>query len=107
MPSAHLVVSEQFYRFENRGRGWQVFSHAVTPEPPLISFPDRVPVRSVDDGRRPTFLSSLIQGFSRRVAAVPEAPPVIPDEAEAEPRYFERSDIVELQISLPRDYETS
>ena len=54
-------LTEQFHRWELRGRGWQVFDEPVYPEPPFVPFyghylPE-TPV--VDDGRRPTFLSSL------------------------------------------------
>src|ERR1043166_2607479 len=108
MPSVHETLSEQFYRWERRGRGWQVFDHPVTPEPPFVPFAFAQPEPVVDDGRRPTVLSSLVQKFSRKLSGGPEAPPVIhepEEEPEPEPESLERSALVELQISLPRQAE--
>ena len=84
MATVHEQLSEQFYRWEQRGRGWQVFGEPVYPEPPFVPFDGHylpnVPV--VDDGRRPTFLSSLF----RKVTAPPQPAPVIPEpEEEPEP----------------------
>src|ERR1043166_1270719 len=108
MPSVHETLSEQFYRWERRGRGWQVFDHPVTPEPPFVPFAFAQPEPVVDDGRRPTVLSSLVQKFSRKLSGGPEAPPVIhepEEEPEPEPESLERSALVKLQISLPRQAE--
>lgn len=97
-------LTEQFYAWEKRGRGWQVFAEPVSPEPPFRPFdghylPDSPPV---DDGRRETFLSSLLQGFSRKLSTEPEAPPRIADvEEEPEPQPLSRDALVELQTSLP------
>jgi hypothetical protein len=38
MPSVHEQLSEQFYQWETRGRGWQVFEEPVHPEPPFVPF---------------------------------------------------------------------
>src|SRR6266700_1444524 len=89
-------LTEQFYLWEQRGRGWQVFEDPVHPEPPFIPFDGHflpeMPV--VDDGRRPTFLSSL---FRKK-----EPPPVVPEpEEEPEPRILIRDSLVELHTSLP------
>src|SRR5476649_218764 len=97
-------LAAQFHQWELRGRGWQVFDEPVSPEPPFRPFrghylPD-TPV--VDDGRKPTFLSSLF----RKVAAVPEPPPVIPEpEEEPEPTALVRDSLVEFQASLPAELD--
>jgi hypothetical protein len=104
MASVNEQLSEQFYKWESRGRGWQVYGEPVYPEPPFVPFqghflPD-TPV--VDDGRRPTFLSSLF----RKIAAPPEPPPVIPEpEEEPEPHSLVREKLIELQTSLPADLD--
>jgi hypothetical protein len=69
-------LSEQFYGWEVRGRGWQVFSQPVCPEPPFRPFHGHyvAPQPPIDDGRRPTFLSSLISKWSSK-----------PDQKEPEP----------------------
>lgn len=65
-----MTISEfyttQFYTWEFRGRGWFVSDHPVQLEPPFIPyFRHGYPGEevSIDDGKRPTFLSKLIEGF--------------------------------------------
>ncbi len=105
MPTAHEQFSERFRRWELRGRGWRVFDEPVHPEPPFVPFHGHylpeTPV--VDDGRRPTVLSSLF----RKVVAAPEAPTVIPEpeEEEPEPQSLVRENLIELQTSLPADLD--
>jgi hypothetical protein len=106
MPTAHEQLSEQFRKWELRGRGWQVFDKPIYPEPPFVSFDGHYlpepPV--VDDGRRPTFLSSLF----RKVVATPEPPPVPPEpEEEPAPTPLARGDLVEFQASLPDKLDVS
>jgi hypothetical protein len=102
MPSVHETLSEQFYRWEQRGRGWQVFDHPVAPEPPFVPFAFTPQEPAVDDGRRPTILSSLFQKFSRKLSGEPEAPSVIHEpEEEPEPELLQRDSLVELQTFLP------
>ena len=104
MPSVHEQLTEQFRQWELRGRGWQVFPEPVYPEPPFVPFhghylPD-TPV--VDDGRRPTFLSSFVRKLSQKISTEQPAPPVIPEpEEEPEPVPLSRESLVELQTSLP------
>src|ERR1039457_2763413 len=106
MPTAHEHFSEQFRRWELRGRGWQGFDEPVYPEPPFVPFHGHflpeTPV--VDDGRRPTFLSSLF----RKVVAAPEAPPAVPEpEEEPEPTPLIREPLIELQVALPADLDVA
>ena len=84
-----------------RGRGWRVFDEPVHPEPPFVPFHGHyfpeTPV--VDDGRRPTVLSSL---FRKLTSPSPEAPPANPEpEEEPEPQPLVRESLVEFQASLP------
>lgn len=102
MPTVHEQLTEQFYRWEQRGRGWQVYGEPVQPEPPFVPFtghylPDPP---AVDDGRRPGFLSSLF----RKVAVPP--PPVLPEpEPEPEPTPLTRGDLLELHTYLPAELD--
>src|ERR1035441_9841080 len=81
-------LTEQFHQWEIRGRGWQVFPGPVSPEPPFVPFyghylPD-TPV--VDDGRKPTFLSSFVRKLSQAISTERAAPPAIAEpEEEPEP----------------------
>src|ERR1035438_5436276 len=104
MPSVHDQLTEQFRKWELRGRGWQIFPEPVSPEPPFVPFhghylPD-TPV--VDDGRRPTLLSSFVRKLSQKISTEQPTPPVIPEpEGELEPQPFFRESLVELETSLP------
>src|ERR1035437_2964176 len=104
MPSVHEQLTEQFRKWELRGRGWQVFPEPVSPEPPFVPFhghylPD-TPV--IDDGRKPTFLSSFVRKLSQSISTERAAPPAIAEpEEEPEPVTLSRGPLVELQTSLP------
>jgi hypothetical protein len=51
----------QFYLWEQRGRGWQVWDEPVDLEPPFEPFLGHhlIPSQPFDDGRRPTLLSNF------------------------------------------------
>src|ERR1035437_6107630 len=97
-------LTEQFRKWEMRGRGWQVFPEPVSPEPPFVPFyghylPD-TPV--VDDGRKPTLLSAFVRKLSQSLSTDRPIPPVIPEpEEEPEPEPLIRDSLVELETSLP------
>src|SRR4051812_25210628 len=102
MPGIHEQLSHQFYRWEKRGRGWKVYGEPVYPEPPFTPFNGHyLPAATVvDDGRKPTFLSSLVEKLSRKLSA--EAPPSTnePDsDDEPEPTPLSRDALVEFQTS--------
>src|SRR3989344_2748185 len=77
--SQQLLLTEQFYRWEKRGRGWEVWEVPVELEPPfqpfVFHYVPQAPV--VDDARKPTFLSSLVDRFkgSSSTSVVPHVPP--------------------------------
>jgi hypothetical protein len=100
MPSANKYLSEQFQKWEVRGRGWQVYPQPIFPEPPFVSFRFRqmTETPAADDGRRPTFLSSWARKLAR---SIPATPPLIEQEEEPEPTLLERDSLVEFQASLP------
>lgn len=108
MSSVHEQLSEQFSRWEKRGRGWHVFDEPVSPEPPFSPFALREPQRGrvIDDGRRHTVLSSFVQRLSSKLNTEPPAPPVIQNsDDEPEARVLVRDSLTELQITLPTDLE--
>ena len=103
MPSVHEQLTEQFRQWEIRGRGWLVFPEPVYPEPPFVPFhghylPD-TPV--VDDGRRPSFLGSLMRKLSQTSTAQPVPPVIAEPEEEPGPVLLSRGPLTELQTSLP------
>ena len=97
-------LTEQFYQWERRGRGWTVYDEPVSPEPPFRPFyshyrPETPPV---DDGRRSTILSSFVRKLSQTLSTEQAAPPVIAEvEEEPEPVPLSRGLLAELQTSLP------
>jgi hypothetical protein len=105
MASVNEQLSEQFYKWESRGRGWQVFDGPVYPEPPFVPFNGHfLPEAPVfDDGRKPNKLSSL---FRKLTSAQTETPPVLPKpEEEPEPTPLTRESLVEYQVALPADLD--
>ncbi len=106
MPTAHEQFSEQFHRWEVRGRGWMVFGEPVYPEPPFVPFQRRYlpETPEEDDGRRPTILSSLVQKLARKIA-LPTQTRVVEPEEEPEPIGLTRDSLVEFQASLPADLD--
>src|ERR1035437_4989615 len=103
-------LTEQFHRWELRGRGWQVFPEPVEPEPPFVPFTGHFlpATRPVDDGARPTFLSSLVQRLSQKLSTEKPPEPVEPEpEEEPEPTTLTRESLVELQASLPDKLDIS
>jgi hypothetical protein len=97
-------LSEQFHRWERRGRGWQVFDEPVCPEPPFRPFEGHyqpsTPV--IDDGLRPTFLSSLVQKLSGKLSTASPPVPIQPEpEEDPEPTPLIRDPSLEFQASLP------
>src|ERR1039458_8839 len=101
-------LSAEFRQWELRGRGWQVFPEPVLPEPPFVPFhghylPDTPPV---DDRRKPTFLSSLVEKLSNKLSTEkPPAPVEYEPEGEPEPIPLTRDSLVEMQAALPADLD--
>ncbi len=108
-------LTAQFYTWEKRGRGWQVFPYPVELEPPFAPFRmHRVPpIRSkVDDGRRPTLLSNLTDGLRSLVTGQPRTSPTddapIADVREPEPDALEDEfPIAELRLSVPPPFKVA
>jgi len=107
-PTLSEQLTRNFYRWEKRCRGWQFWYDVVELEPPFepffyhgLSFQ-----AAVDDGRRPTFLSSLVErlrscltGSSKtREILIPSMPDMLD---EPEPALFEDSSALRsVTISL-------
>lgn len=70
--SASYKLTEQFYRWELRGRGWYYADAPVRLEPFFEPFHGHYVAESdiIDDGKRPTWLSSLFSGDNKPPAAI-------------------------------------
>jgi len=100
------VLTAEFYEWERRGRGWQLWDHPVELEPPFRPFlyHAAAPVGPItDDGRKPTILSVLwdrLRGRGAISAAVGFS--YEEDLQDPEPEPFEDdSELVEAQVSVP------
>jgi hypothetical protein len=108
MGDLHEQLSQQFYRWEQRGRGWQVFPEPVTPEPPFRPFNGYQQPPQTDDTSRPSAISSFLNRLGRGLSTESENPPEPPEpEEEPEPDILVRDSLVELKTSLPAKLDIS
>jgi hypothetical protein len=108
-PSLIEDLTEDFYCWERRGRGWQLSPYPVELEPPYRPFFFRsfVAARARDDGKRPRAASTLartLAGLFRDPAPAPTSEGV--DDAFPEPEVepFDASlfgDLTEIHVALP------
>ncbi len=96
-------LSEQFYQWEERGRGWQLWDKPVSPEPAFRPFSGHFLAQQliIDDGRRPTFLSSIVAKLSNKLADRQDLEAIGQEAEEPEPQIFIREKLIELQTALP------
>ena len=92
-----------FYRWEERGRGWQVWPYPVELEPPFRPFIFHAPLSAgpvCDDARKPTRFSAWLERLTRRNSADTQ---VVHSDEEEEPELepaVERGPFVEIQVAL-------
>jgi predicted DNA-binding transcriptional regulator AlpA len=114
LPVTHTLeeaLTAQFYAWEQRGRGWQVWKVPVVLEPPFRPFFGHYVTQqpAVDDGRRSTFFGSIAEAL-RGERSEPSTPQsyVSEDEDDVEPELFVyETPLVEIQIALPPDLKVS
>jgi hypothetical protein len=98
------LSTAQFYEWEQRGRGWIVAEYPVQLEPPFHPFfCHRVRTPYIDDGKRPTFLSSIADMF-RPATPEPDIPQYEPEPIEPFPYGTDRS-IHTIGISFARGFQ--
>lgn len=107
LPSLAEELTANFYLWEKRGRGWQVWDSPVELEPPFERFfHSRLIQRpQIDDGRKPGFLSSLFgklkNGASEKSQAL-ELSEFIDANCQLTPSSFSSSSpLIEISVSLP------
>src|SRR5436309_2207300 len=105
-------LTQQFYAWEKRGRGWRLWDLPVELEPPFRPFFHYLPASPVlDDARKPTFFSALadrILGKASQAAVGSHysASEEVFREPEPEP-VDDGGELVELQVALPPALKTS
>ncbi|MDO8241005.1 MAG: type IV secretion system DNA-binding domain-containing protein [Candidatus Moranbacteria bacterium] len=108
--SQAALLTKNFYDWEYRTRGYLTWPYPVSPEPPFQPFRGHYipPAQVIDDGRKPTFLSSIADAFRNSVSPNPEESTANYYEEESEDLpdlYVPEGEICELQIVLPPSYE--
>lgn len=94
----------QYYTWEFRGRGWFVADEAIQLEPPFIPFfrHGHTP-EFIDDGRRHTIISGLIDAFKKKKPVSTTTIETL-DYEELEPFADEGDTTLRaLQVTLPKD----
>lgn len=97
-------LTSAFYAWEQRGRGWQVWPYAVDIEPPFrpFRFTASAPQSAVDDGRKPSIFSAILDRWFDR--SLDEQSVVDTSEInEPEPAPASRVSIATIQVALPPD----
>ncbi len=110
--STEEYLTQQFFDWEVRGRGWLVWDYPVRLEPPFQPFlAHGLPRRLIrDDGRRPGLFEVVLERLRKPTAEAPEAEApsglVIPGVWEAPlPDEDDVDELpIELQVGLPRDF---
>lgn len=101
------LASAEFARWEQRGRGWQVWPEPVRPEPPFEEFTGyrlaQTEAETVDDGRKPGFLATFFDSLERKL----NPPPLVEsgDAYEPEPVASEEPLTIEFAAFLPAKLE--
>jgi hypothetical protein len=109
--SLEARLTSQFYDWEIRGRGWIVWPEPVRLEPPFRKFSRYIAPanRPIDDGRKPTLLSSIadgVKGLFTSPAPAADLNSALPSEEEEQPAIDNDEDpIRELSLVLPPDYD--
>ena len=104
------ALTEQFYRWELRGRGWVTWPSTVRLEPPFRPFEGHYQSggSTVDDGQIESFGSRFAKGVSG-LLGLGTTPTLVDEPEEIEEPDAEgqssREDLVEWQIALPPDYQ--
>jgi hypothetical protein len=99
-------LTSAFYRWEERGRGWQVSPHPVDLEPPFRPFTrhdERQPV--FDDARKPTLLGGWLERLFGKQTQLHEA--AVADPEEPEPPRAAPFSMTEIQVALAPDVKVT
>lgn len=105
-------LTENFYAWEKRGRGWFLADYPVKLEPPFEPFFHYAQRQSpsLDDSRKPTFLSSIAELLAGK-PSIAEDPhgfiPFEPDEIDLRPDHSGDEDMRELRLVLPAKQKVS
>ncbi len=108
-------LTKNFYKWEQRGRGWDVWEYLVELEPPFVPFYYHMPTSriSIDDGYTHTFLSSLASRFKKKLYEFSDENSntqqlLQETQEEVYPDKFENDETIkEISIVVPQNYKTN
>src|ERR1700730_1325380 len=105
MSWADEKLTERFYEWELRGRGWQLFDFPILLEPPFREFEGHFlpPSDVADDGSRHTAVSHFVESLRFGSQSKTTEADTLEEPEEREPVPFERGDVTEIAITLPPD----
>lgn len=99
-------VTEQFYAWDYRGRGWHVQHIPVLLEPPFMPYiRHKPPLTPIDDGKRHTVVSSVIEKLSGSKKEFSQCgSQIVLDYSEMEVFPFDDvTELIALRILLPKE----
>ena len=82
-------LTDNFYKWEIKGRGWQVWNYPVSLEPafdPFFHYLPQQPQEYVDDGIKPSFFSKVMDSFKEEEYVEEEVKAEILDELDSQLR---------------------
>src|ERR1022692_3437297 len=104
------ALTDQFYAWERRCRGWDVYPVPVELEPNFAPFfyhsvPENLQVPYIDDGARPTLFSSLTKAIKDAFVPKPEISNETADADPLDPYLYSNNDeeLVAFSVSFPKD----
>lgn len=107
MPLAEQLTA-QFYRWEQRGRGWQCFAESVDLEPHFYPFFFHAAPPStghIDDGKQHTFLSWVADAFTSKPKPAPKSN-TWDEEQEIEALVFDCDEPIHVySVALPKGHK--
>ena len=111
-PTADEELTEQFYAWEKRGRGWEVSDCPVALEPPFRPFFGHyLTVRpAADEARRPSLFGAIIETLRGDVPRPADQEAIPFDEVAAEPAvqpFIYGGPLVEIEVGVHADCKVS
>ena len=96
--------TSQFYAWEYRGRGWYVAEDPIHLEAPFIPyFRHGYPKEHIDDGKRPTLVSSFLASLRGEEKRILHEQHLLDYESIEPFAYEEAIDLIALQVKLSKD----
>jgi hypothetical protein len=104
------ALTRQFYAWERRGRGWELFPYAIALEPPFRPFLGHYVKRvsGNDDGRRPSVFEAFASALRIGGRPTPELESEVYEPAEPEAESFAyRGPLIEVEVIVPTDLKVT